>query len=750
MAFNYTQLPGKNKRSYNGTGKPLVSIITPYYNAGRYFEETFYAVMGQTFPWFEWIIVDDGSTNEADVVLLKRLAATDSRIRVLRQHNQGPSAARNMAIQQCGTDVVVPLDADDLLEATALETLFWGLYANKDASWCYCDCVGFGNQAYLWRKNFSAETMKRENLLVATAAIRKEALLTVGCYFESDKPLNEDWLLWLTLMGRGCFPVHIKQYGFWYRRHQEGRFSGIQGDSSLKEKDHAIILNAGKQITNADAIRPVEYPRAGKINTFQTTPFVCWEQIRDKSKGIIHITMIFPWLELGGGDLFNLSLARGLDKDRFSVSILTTEVAENTWRDRFTPYTDDIFVLPNFMDTDSMLAYISFHLQTRQTDVLFLSNSFMGYYCAPWIKVHFPHLPIVDYVHMEEWYWKNGGHARTSGRLGGVLEKTYVCNGKTEQVYREVFGREPQTVETVYIGVDAAHFSPAVINAADAASLFDIEAGRPIILFVGRLVPQKRPFLMLAIARRLKEQGSNAAFVVVGDGPQLKEMQTVVQYHHLKNTVYFAGRQDDTRPFYKAASLTLICSIKEGLALTAYESLSTETPVITSDVGGQAELVNDSCGKVIPFHGEEQRDIDARRFEDAEIDAYCKAIKNLLEDKTHYRALCRQSRERILEAFELNHMLAYFNAEFARLAAAKAKPAPNVQWIENTASELAVIAGEYIKLEQSAHGPLAAHGGGAVTASQTYKIIIRLLHFFNHNPFGKVVGKLLSVFKGRQ
>ena len=64
MEFDYTKEPGKVRlnRNLNTEDTPLVSIITPYYNAGKYFEQTFNCVMNQTFPWFEWIIVNDGST----------------------------------------------------------------------------------------------------------------------------------------------------------------------------------------------------------------------------------------------------------------------------------------------------------------------------------------------------------------------------------------------------------------------------------------------------------------------------------------------------------------------------------------------------------------------------------------------------------------------------------------------------------------------------------------------------------------
>lgn len=75
---------------------PLVSVITPYYNGGKHICQTCNCVLDQTFPWFEWIIVNDGSTNREDVELLQELEKQDPRIRVLHKENSGISSARNL------------------------------------------------------------------------------------------------------------------------------------------------------------------------------------------------------------------------------------------------------------------------------------------------------------------------------------------------------------------------------------------------------------------------------------------------------------------------------------------------------------------------------------------------------------------------------------------------------------------------------------------------------------------------------
>lgn len=64
--FDYNNEPGlnlKKKLSINDK-EPLISIITPYYNSKEYIKQTAYSILNQTFPYWEWIIINDGSTQE--------------------------------------------------------------------------------------------------------------------------------------------------------------------------------------------------------------------------------------------------------------------------------------------------------------------------------------------------------------------------------------------------------------------------------------------------------------------------------------------------------------------------------------------------------------------------------------------------------------------------------------------------------------------------------------------------------------
>lgn len=92
---------------------PAVSIITPAWNAAAHVGETIASVRAQSLADWEWLIVDDGST-DGTVSIIEEHAAADRRIRLLKQSHAGPSAARNLAMTAAAGTYYAFLDSDDV------------------------------------------------------------------------------------------------------------------------------------------------------------------------------------------------------------------------------------------------------------------------------------------------------------------------------------------------------------------------------------------------------------------------------------------------------------------------------------------------------------------------------------------------------------------------------------------------------------------------------------------------------------
>ena len=680
------------KKSVN----PLITVITPYYNAGRYFEQTFNCVINQTFPWFEWIIVNDGSTNENDIKLLNKLVKQDARIRVVNQKNIGLAGARNTGFKESITDIVVQLDADDLISAQYLEYIYWALYYNTDAAWAYTANVGFQAQNYLWKKSWNAELMKTENILTAFAGIRKSAWKLVGGYRVEKFSYNEDWYFWLKLLSEHQKPVSMPGYMAWYRRQEDSMLSDLKRDLERQARNKQIISEVASTIDGT--VKAKEFPVMQSTHLYEKIQKIDWpnEYVIHKSEKT-KLLMIIPWIVVGGADKFIVDVVGGLTNRGYDVSVFTTLASNNEWQYKLTEYTDDIYNLPEFLEPAHYLAYTEYFIKSRQIDVLMVTNSTIGYYMTPYLRCQFPELVIFDYVHMEEWYWRSGGHARTSGALGDVCERTYVCNSATRKVMIEYFNRSAESVKTLYIGVDIDYFDEKKVEEGYLHNVCAIKNERPIVLFPCRLHQQKRPYLMLEIAEKVIKRNPDIYFVLVGDGPERLEIEKRIKDKDLVNNIKCIGSNEKMRECYKDAKCTLICSIKEGLALTAYESLAMGTPVISSDVGGQRDLVDESVGALIPMLQSEADSFDMREGFRDEADKYVEAIFNILNDENHYKELQKNCRTKIESKFSIKHMLETLDKEIKdmltdeKLKRDRIKKAEALNQVKGIAEELYIL-----------------------------------------------------------
>src|SRR5688500_14994406 len=107
----------------------LVSVIIPCYNHGHYLQVAIESILQQTYPVFEIIVVDDGSTDNTKIV-----AQNYPQVKYIWQKNQGLSASRNTGIKNCSGDWVIFLDADDWLYPDAIETNLHYLRQNEQAA----------------------------------------------------------------------------------------------------------------------------------------------------------------------------------------------------------------------------------------------------------------------------------------------------------------------------------------------------------------------------------------------------------------------------------------------------------------------------------------------------------------------------------------------------------------------------------------------------------------------------------------
>lgn len=660
--IDYRLEPGRTLRPSRKFEKhdPVISIVTPAWNPSDKIFQLANCILNQTYPYFEWLIVDDESTDETSLKYFEELEKMDTRIQVLHKKNAGPAKARDYGVEHSSkkTKYIVLIDDDDLMDPTFLETSYFSMNTHPEASWCYSDNINFGEENNTWNKNFSSDRMKYENILVSHALIKKEDYLAVGGYELDGKALYEDWIFWLKLIAQKKFPIHMSYYGFWYRRACGGQLNSAR-------KNHKDNLSMVKKyaLEVKDKVKAIEYPK-DDYN---------WDTIRENIDTVIvpkykkddkkNILIIIPWMVLGGADKFNLDLIRLVDKEKYRFTVLSMQPTEYAWRQQYSELCDDVFDLSSFIDRKDWLAFINYIIESRNIDMVLNTNSQSGYAMLPYIRAKYPTMPIMDYIHMEEWYNRNGGYSRDSAGVGSVIDKTLFCNQNSEHILIDYFKRNPESVGTVYIGVDADKFNPENYDKKALQEKYNIPSNRTIISLIARIDYQKRPFLLMEIIKKTVEVKKDVLFLIAGDGPLLPDIKRIARDQGLDPYVRFLGKTDKPDELYAISDMTLNCSIKEGLALTAYESLSMGVPVVSCDVGGQKELINKDTGVIVPCLQNEE-DIFDFNYQAEDVQNYVDGILQISKHLDQYKKACRK---RILDGFTIDNMAENMEKEFEKL-----------------------------------------------------------------------------------
>lgn len=207
---------------------PLVSIITPAYNAGRFIEYTLESAIRQTFTRFELIVVDDGSTDQT-FAIASSYARRDPRIRVLQQANRGIAVARNTAMRAARGRLFALLDSDDLWFPTYLAEQLAVLEAHPEIAVLSANALNFGGpldgEPLLHvRANDGVlqipllHLVQIEDAMSILALFRRDVSDAIGLFDESLRR-SEDYDFWLRAARAGFqLAVNPKPLGLYRRR----------------------------------------------------------------------------------------------------------------------------------------------------------------------------------------------------------------------------------------------------------------------------------------------------------------------------------------------------------------------------------------------------------------------------------------------------------------------------------------------------------------------------------------------------
>jgi len=223
----------------------LISVITPTYNAEKTIRETVQSVLDQTFTDFEYLIINDGSTDSTLEIIS---SFSDPRIKVCSFTNAGLGVSRNRGVEMASGEFITFIDSDDLWTPEKLEAQLRALQEHPKAALAYSwvDHIDASGRFFRQGRHDTNHGDVYAKLLTddfigggSNALIRSKAIKDVG-KFDESLTNAQDWDMWLRLAHRYPF-VAVPVPQILYRQYPSSMSTNIWG----MEKSSMRVIEKG-------------------------------------------------------------------------------------------------------------------------------------------------------------------------------------------------------------------------------------------------------------------------------------------------------------------------------------------------------------------------------------------------------------------------------------------------------------------------------------------------------------------------
>lgn len=245
-----------------------VSVVIPCYNSATYLRETLDSVFAQTLRDFEIVLVDDGSTDDTRELIDRLISENPGRtFQFVCQTNTGVAGARNRGIGLARGRYILPLDADDLIAPTMLETCAAVLDAEPDTALVYTDRQEFGDVEATWKAGrFELSRLKYFNQMSYCSMYRRSMWEKIGGYRLNVNGFD-DWDFWIAAAARGLRGQHVPGALLKHRKRKDSQmWQVVDGYEALYAN---IILN-NREAYSADEVSAAET----LVSTGEVAPFL--------------------------------------------------------------------------------------------------------------------------------------------------------------------------------------------------------------------------------------------------------------------------------------------------------------------------------------------------------------------------------------------------------------------------------------------------------------------------------------------
>ncbi|MBB5342507.1 GT4 family glycosyltransferase PelF [Tunturibacter empetritectus] len=351
---------------------------------------------------------------------------------------------------------------------------------------------------------------------------------------------------------------------------------------------------------------------------------------------------------LGGGERIVLKLAGLLPQYGYRVSILTFSAHPDSAGLKSPPCSVYLLPLQRTYDLAAMRGSLDLRKFLKEQRIRIVQTFFESSdIWAGFVTKAMSNAKLI-WSRRDMGILRTGKHHAAYRLMAGAPDKVFAVSEQVRRHCIEVDGVDPSRVQTVYNGLDLADWN--------AASKSEERVGESVVATVGNIRRVKGHDVFIRAAASVAEKFPHTSFRIAGDvlEPEyFAELQALVSELKLSDRFHFVGGVTNLRDYLSAADVFVLPSRSEGFSNAIVEAMAAALPVVATNVGGNAEAVQDGVsGIIVPPD---------------DPDAIASAIVDLLSDTAKAKQMGAAGNRLAAEKFTTEAMMGQITRVYASL-----------------------------------------------------------------------------------
>jgi len=383
----------------------------------------------------------------------------------------------------------------------------------------------------------------------------------------------------------------------------------------------------------------------------------------------VRVVRVIARLNIGGPAQQAILLTAGLDRTRFATTLVTGVVghAEGDFTDAARARAVIPVVIPELgrairprRDLVALIKLVRIFRALRP-DIVHTHTAKAG--TLGRLAARFARVPVTIHTfhgHVLEGYFSRPvtrAFLEVERRLARTTDRLVTVSPRLKaQLLAMGIGR-PEQVEVVPLGLDLERFRRAQAASPTLRPSLGLTESTPLLGIVGRLVPIKDHVTLFQALARLHTEGRVVHLTVVGDGEERARLEGLASSLGLGRQIHFLGWRVDLETILKELDVVICASRNEGTPVALIEAMAAGIPVLSTDVGGVADLVaHEETGWLVPS---------------GDPDAMASGIRRLLSDRILGARLAAAGQVAALDRHDVARLISRVEVLYADVLAKK-------------------------------------------------------------------------------